>query len=83
MTMARKIVNIIDTESPWLTQEMLKKYLGGVSDEFIRKHLLPDRYVEVKKVGNKRFFVKSQIDRFIMRHDMFGSTKNRITEMTL
>lgn len=67
--MARKIIaNVVDTESPWLTHEALKKYLGGASDEWVHDHIWTDRLIDVKKVGKKLFYVKAQIDRFIDKH---------------
>ena len=67
----RKIIaNVVDIQSPWLSHKDLKKYLGGVSDEWVHSRIWPDKFIDVKKVDKKIFYVKAQIDRFIDRHKL-------------
>ena len=64
------MVNVVDIESPWLDNKGLSKYLGGVSDEWIRKMVISDLHVHVRRIGKKFFYRKSEIDRFVERHTL-------------
>ena len=68
MPKSRLYANVVDVESPWLTMEGLIKYLGGVSQDWIEKHILIDRNVHKRKVGRRVIVKKAEIDRFIERH---------------
>ena len=68
MPRTRTMVNVVDVESPWLDHEGLARYLGGVSDEWIKAHVVNDLHVHIRKVGRKFFFRKAEIDRLIERN---------------